>query len=62
MILFLLLQSQLKYLGKVISCHGSPKNFMQVAQTEVARIFETMKAAEVDMFINADEVMIKFYL
>ena len=34
---------------------------MQIAQIKEEQISETMKAAELDMFINAAELIIKFY-
>ena len=39
-----------------------PDNSVQIAQIEAERICETMRAAEVDVLINADETCVLFYL
>ena len=38
-----------------------PDNWVQIAQIEAERICETMRAAEVDVLINADETFVLFY-
>ena len=38
-----------------------PDNWVQIAQIQAERICETMRAAEVDVLINADETFVLFY-